>query len=128
MSAILRASSLQLVSHPLQLNISSRKSFAPVPLIPRKSGLVTNATLRARNAVISAFSSSTVKTIIQGRNLSVTPAIKEYVENKVGKVSAHDHPSTVWGLSLFVMTLNETLMILLFFLMKAQSFSSLQNP
>jgi len=96
MAAIVCASSLQLVSHPLQLNVSSRKSFAPVPVCPKRSGAVFNATWRARNAVISAFSPSTVKTIIQGRNLPVTPAIKEYVESKVGKVSLRYHSPRLW--------------------------------
>jgi Sigma 54 modulation protein / S30EA ribosomal protein len=118
MAAIVRASSLQLVSHPLKLNISSRKTFAPAPVAPRKVGVATDATLRARNAVVvSAFSSSTVQMIIQGRNLSVTPAIKEYVESKVGKVSSHHHPTPALGLSNFCHDLDLPIMMmtLLFF-------------
>ena len=98
MAAIVTSSMRQLMSHPLQLNISSRKAFAPVPVAPKKCGVVATATLRSRNAVISAFSSSTVKTIIQGRNLSVTPAIKEYVESKVGKVRSRHHLTPALGL------------------------------
>lgn len=127
MAAIVRASSLQLVSHPLQLNISSRKSFAPVPVGPKRCGVVANATLRARNAVISAFSSSTVKTIIQGRNLSVTPAIKEYVESKVGKVSSHQHLAPPLGLLLFchrLLIAND--LVVCFCVEKAQPFPSLR--
>ena len=86
MAAIVRCASAALAPS-LQRNISCRKSFAPAPIAPLKSAIARNAAVRARHVVVAASSmSNTVKIIVQGRNLQVTPAIKEYAETKVNKV------------------------------------------
>jgi hypothetical protein len=59
-------------------------SHVPVPIL-------RNSAVRIKNGVTRVFAAaadaSTAKILVQGRHLTLTPAIKEYAESKVNKVS-----------------------------------------
>lgn len=72
-------------------NVAAKRTLAPV-FSQRQLSFHTE-TSRRRGAVIvraAAEPMSTVKTIVQGLHMQITPAIREYAESKVNKVSQID--------------------------------------
>lgn len=68
--------------------IASRnlRSSSSVPTLPLRHRSQQQRRLEAQRVRAAAFAeSSTVKVVVQGRHLPVTPALKQYAEEKVQK-------------------------------------------
>lgn len=57
--------------------------------LPQRIATARVAALRASPLILAAAAPSTVKIIIQGRNIEVTDAIRDYCESKLTKAIAH---------------------------------------
>lgn len=75
----------QVCNRALSVRSGSRFAATPVRVREVSKGVAVRAT--PRTVVAAAMpETSTVKILVQGRNLSVTEPIKEYAESKVQKV------------------------------------------